>query len=58
MPVMPAPPPALLVPPQRPDPPQDGTVGSLLRHAAEYGAYAAELERQNAAWRKWAGGGR
>ncbi|WP_253353369.1 hypothetical protein [Neisseria perflava] len=54
VPVMPAPPSALLVAPLRPNPPADGTVRSLLNHAAEYGAYVAELEAQNAAWRQWA----
>ncbi|UOO81184.1 hypothetical protein LVJ83_09390 [Uruburuella testudinis] len=54
---MPAPPAALLVPPQRPDPPQGGTVQKLLQHAAEFGGYVARLENQSAAWREWAGGG-
>lgn len=52
---MPTPPAALTVAPVRPAPPKDGTVKSLLEHAVEFGAYAAELENQNQAWRDWAG---
>ena len=55
---MPLPPAALMVPPVRPEPPQNGTPRALLEHAAEYGVYVGELENQNAAWRKWAGGGK
>ena len=54
VPVMPAPPAALLVPPVRPAPPESGTVKALLEHAADFGGYTAELENQNAAWREWA----
>lgn len=52
---MPAPPAALMVPPVRPEPPQNGTVAAILDHAVEYGGYVAELENQNTAWRDWAG---
>lgn len=50
---MPTPPAALMVPPVRPAPPESGTVQKLLEHAAEFGAYTAQLEIQNAAWREW-----
>lgn len=53
VPVMPAPPAVLMVAPVRPAPPENGSVRALLEHAAEFGAYTAELEIQNAAWRKW-----
>lgn len=51
---MPAPPAALLVAPERPAPPENGTVQKLLQNAAEFGGYVSELENQNAAWRTWA----
>lgn len=50
---MPAPPAVLMVPPVRPAPPENGSVRALLEHAAEFGAYTAELEIQNAGWREW-----
>ena len=53
---MPAPPAALMVAPERPAPPENGTVQKLLQHAAEFGGYVAGLELQNEAWREWAGG--
>ena len=56
VPTMPAPPAALLAAPQRPAPPENGTVQKLLQHAAEFGGYVAGLELQNEAWREWAGG--
>ena len=56
VPVMPAPPAALMVAPERPAPPENGTVQKLLQHAAEFGGYVAGLELQNEAWREWAGG--
>ena len=55
VPVMPAPPAALMVPPVRPAPPESGSTRALLEHAVEFGGYVAELENQNAAWRDWAG---
>ena len=58
VPVMPVPPAALMVPPVRPAPPENGSPRALLAHAVEYGAYAAELEARDAAWRDWAGGGK
>ena len=54
---MPAAPAALMVAPERPTPPENGTVQKLLQHAADFGGYVSELENQNAAWRAWAGGG-
>lgn len=54
MPIMPSPPAALMVIPQRPAPPESGDVRTLLIHAADYGAYVSELENQNNAWRSWA----
>ncbi|TKI21473.1 hypothetical protein FCO27_18880 [Bacillus pumilus] len=57
LPAMPAPPAALLMVPQRPEPPADGSARALLEHAAEFGGYVAEIEHQNAAWRLWATGG-
>ncbi|WP_107878869.1 hypothetical protein [Neisseria animaloris] len=50
---MPEPPAVLMVPPVRPAPPENGSVRALLEHAAEFGAYTAELEIQNAGWREW-----
>ena len=51
--VMPTPPAALMVAPVRPNPPADGKTETLLEHAVEFGAYVAELENQNQAWRDW-----
>lgn len=56
VPVMPAPPAALMVPPARPAPPESGSADALLEHAVEFGGYVAELENQNAAWREWVKG--
>ncbi|UOO83536.1 hypothetical protein [Neisseria dumasiana] len=56
VPVMPAPPAVLMVAPVRPAPPENGSVRALLEHAAEFGAYTAELEIQNAGWREWVRG--
>ena len=52
----PTPPALLLVPPMRPAPPENGSKQALLRHAALFGGYVAELENHNRAWRDWAGG--
>jgi hypothetical protein len=56
VPVIPAPPAALMVPPARPAPPESGSADALLEHAVEFGGYVAELENQNAAWREWVKG--
>lgn len=45
---------ALLVMPQRPEPPQDGSQANLLSHAVEFGKYVKQLENQLAGWLKWA----
>jgi hypothetical protein len=45
-----------LVPPVRPAPPENGSKQALLRHAALFGGYVAELENHNRAWRDWVGG--
>ena len=50
---MPMPPAALMVAPERPNPPKDGKTATLLEHAAEFGGYVSELENQNQAWREW-----
>ena len=49
VPVMAAPPAALMVP-------ESGSADALLEHAVEFGGYVAELKNQNAAWREWVKG--
>lgn len=56
MPVMPSPPAALLIAPERPAKLQTGNKAALLNHSVAIGVYIGELENQNAAWRAWATG--
>lgn len=58
IPVMPAPPAALLTVPVKPKALQSGKIPALLNHAVDMGVYIGELENQNAAWRAWATGGK
>ena len=45
---------ALLVMPQRPEPPTDGSQEAILTHAVEFGRYVKNLENQLRGWIGWA----
>ncbi|MDO4434700.1 MAG: hypothetical protein Q4B82_09010 [Alysiella sp.] len=45
---------ALLVMPQRPEPPKDGSQEAILTHAVEFGRYVKNLENQLRGWIGWA----
>ncbi|ULJ69269.1 hypothetical protein MIS45_11105 [Wielerella bovis] len=45
---------ALLVMPQRPEPPINGSQEAILTHAVEFGRYVKNLENQLSGWLKWA----
>lgn len=45
---------ALLVMPQRPEPPTDGSQETILTHAVEFGRYVKNLENQLRGWIGWA----
>lgn len=45
---------ALLVMPQRPEPPTNGSQEAILTHAVEFGRYVKNLENQLRGWIGWA----
>lgn len=45
---------ALLVMPQRPEPPQNGSQEAILTHAVAFGRYVKNLENQLRGWIGWA----
>ncbi|AUX60833.1 hypothetical protein BWP33_10775 [Simonsiella muelleri ATCC 29453] len=45
---------ALLVMPQRPEPPQNGSQEAILTHAVAFGRYVKNLENQLRGWIDWA----
>lgn len=53
---MPPIPSALLVKPNRPEPPISGSREDVLRHAVDFGAYVKILEIQLDGWIDWATG--